>query len=181
MEKRISSNNRSPTGAYRSFDSGVGTLYIRRLKALSTQFAIYDKHDSLVYSVKPKKIALSRTFSVFDANEEPVAQIAQCLSLIVPKYRIRIEGGDEFVIKRKLSFSHDYLISSLPWTVLGDYSSFRYNVLDGNENVIFRIKKSSDYSFGRYEVEYTDARHKLHGVCIALAIDAAIAAIRNSR
>lgn len=153
---------------------------LRRVKALQNNLVIETISGKPLYFVKPKALATTKTLLVLDTGENAVAKIKQCISLIVPKYRVVIKDDATFSVTRKFSLSHDYLIKGIPWAVNGDFTSFKYRVLDQSEKTVFEINKDLNSWENRYVVKAFNSDCVLYGICIAIAIDAAISAVRSS-
>lgn len=153
---------------------------LHRMQFLRKKLSIEDGHGTGVYFVRPKTMAASKTFVVSDAEGNDLAKIRQCVSLILPKYRIDIDGAEPFFVKRKFSLSHDYSISGVPWIVEGDFTGFRYRVTDQAGRRLFEIHKEMNTWDDRYTLKVFDTGDALHGISIAIAIDAAISAVRKS-
>ena len=155
-------------------------LTLSRLRSLRKELTIETSNGRSIYSVKPKILAATKTYVVFDTEGNDVAEVAQCISLIVPKYRISIKNTTTFYVSRKFSLSHDYSIKGLPWIVNGDFTSFRYRVLDQDSKNLFEIRKELGRGDNRYVLRVFKPDYVLHGICLAIAIDAAISAIHSS-
>lgn len=156
------------------------TLVLSRVRSLQKELAIKTLNGRLLYFAKPKVLTASKTYVLLDAEGNDVARIAQCISLIVPKYQIVIKDEATFYVTRKFSLSHDYLIKGMPWVVAGDFTSFRYRVLDQSSSKIFEIRKGLNRWDNRYELKVFKPDYILHGICLAIAIDAAISAVHSS-
>ena len=155
-------------------------LMLSRIRSLQKESAIETINGRPLYLVKPTVPAATKTYVLVDTEGNDVAKIAQCISLIVPKYRIIIKDAATFYVTRKFSLSHDYSVKGIPWAVNGDFTSLRYHVFDQSNKTVFEIRKELNRWDNRYILRIFQSNFILHSICLAIAIDAAISAVSNS-
>lgn len=80
----------------------------------------------------------------------------------------------------KVGLFHDYLIDGMPWTISGNFIGYRYRVYNqSDKNAVFHIQKEANAWDNRYYLEVNNSDYILHGICLALAVDAAMSAMCN--
>ena len=154
-------------------------LVVQRLQTFGKKMQIVDVFGHQLYSVQSKIISMSKTYIVSDADGNKVATIQQRLSMVVPKYKICIVGTEPYFIRRNISLLHNYSFKGVPWKAYGDFLGYRYQVQNDREEILFAICKDLDSWNNRYALKIFDSQHTLQGICTALAIDAAICAVRS--
>lgn len=139
-------------------------------------FTVEDSTGSVLYAGKVYISPVSNKFIVFDRDEAKVAEITQMISLIVPKFRIRIKNEPAFTITRKLGFCVEYLIPKKQQVVRASADCDRYLVCDQNRNTLYEIIKDLHVTSHHYTLLLDDTQDCLEPFCIAIALDSAMRA-----
>ena len=151
-------------------------LYIKqRVFTYKDKFDIRNAFNQVEYKAIGKIIALSKRFNIEDSNGKKVAVIKKRIFSIFPQYKIKIVDGENYHLKRKLTFfKQKYKITPLDWELKGDFFDHNYDVVH-KHNKIMSIRKKWFKWGDTYELDIPNDSNALLCLCIAVAIDAEIA------
>ena len=153
---------------------------IKKRRAIGYQYDVSDGSGQILYQLQRKQLSFGNLSLVTDEAGNEVAKIRRMFSMIVPKYQIAICGQAPFSVRRKFSLSPSYLISGYPWTVMGASSRYRCYTDDTKPQLVFDFLRQVHSWTEETQVNIYHRDHILHGICIAVAINAAIDDIRRT-
>lgn len=151
-------------------------LYMKQ-KAFSwvDRFTIWEENGDARYFVKGEFLSWGKKLHVYNTQEEEVAFIRQKMLAWLPRYIIEADGREVCHIQKKFAFlSQQYALEGLPWHVEGDFWAHEYTMFDDNHEIM-RLSKHWFTLGDSYELNISNDQDDLLCLCVALAIDAAMA------
>ena len=151
-------------------------LYMKqKVFSWGDRFFVYDENGYERYSVEGEVFSWGKKLHVYDINGMEAAFIRQKVLSWMPRFFVEI--GDRVVceiVKEFTFFRQSYHIEGLPWHMDGDFWAHEYS-LDSNGRQIMRLSKKW-FTFGdSYELDIANPQDELLCLCIALAVDCALA------
>jgi uncharacterized protein YxjI len=143
------------------------------------RFFIKDESGSDRYAVEGELLSWGKKLHIFNANGAKVAFIRQKVWSWLPRFFVEIDGRMVCEIVKELTFFRQkYRVVGLPWVLDGDFWAHEYSLTE-NGREIMRLSKKW-FSWGdSYELDIDNPRHELLCLCVALAVDGALA-IQNA-
>ncbi|MDR1928199.1 MAG: LURP-one-related family protein [Oscillospiraceae bacterium] len=150
-------------------------LYIKqKVFSWKDRFFVKDEWEADRYHVEGEFLTLGKKLHVFDANGAQVAFLHQKVFSLMPRYFIEIDR-DTFELVKELTFLRPkFHITGLPLRLEGDFFAHDYALLDGDFSVM-RLSKHWFTWGDSYELDIADPRNELLCLCVALAVDCALA------
>ena len=154
-------------------------LYVRqKVFSWGDKFFVKDEEGNDLYSVQGEIISLGKKLHVFDPSGDEVAFIRQKLLSFLPRFFVEINGREVCqVVKEITLFRPRYRLDGLSWQLDGDYLAHEYSLTDGTRQIMSLSKKWLTWG-DAYELDIADPQNELVCLCVALAVDAALA-IKN--
>ena len=155
-------------------------LYIQqKVFSWRDRFSVKDADGADRYYAEGEVFSLGKQLHIYNSNGHAVAHIRQKLMSFTPKFEIEINGQIVCEIVRKFTIlDHDYYIDGLPWYLEGDFWGHDYSLINGNQ-VIMRLSKQWFTWGDSYLLNILNPEHELKCLCIALAVDCALAVKRR--
>jgi uncharacterized protein YxjI len=140
------------------------------------RFAIADENGNPRYAAQGEILSLGKRLRVYDGRGAEAAFIRQKVLSWLPRYFVEIGGQTVCVIVKELSFFRPkYRIEGLPWRLEGNFWAHDYWMSDTAGQTVMRLSKKW-FSWGdSYELDISEPQHELMCLCIALAVDCALA------
>lgn len=151
-------------------------LYIKQqVFSWKDRFTVGDEAGNIVFEAQGELFSWGRKLHVYNNSMQEVAFIRQKLMSFMPCYYIDIQGQEVCrIVKAFTFFSNNYRIEGIPWSVEGDFLAHEYRLHDGYTTLMQMSKKW--FTWGdSYELDIPNPNDALHCLCIALAIDCAMA------
>jgi uncharacterized protein YxjI len=140
------------------------------------RFYIKDADASDKYYAKGELSFFLKRLNVYDMGGQRLARITQEFNLFMPTFVIAVNEQTVCRIVKKFQFfRNDYYVEGLPWELEGDFWAHEYSLYEGGLSLMYLSKKW--FTWGdSYELHIADPQNELICLCIALAIDCAMAA-----
>lgn len=140
------------------------------------RFFAKDENGDDRYAVEGEIFSWGKKLHVYDSNGSEAAFIRQKVFSFMPRYFIEINGSVVCeIVKEFTLFRQSYRLEGLNWHLDGDIWAHEYS-LTSDGRPIMRLSKKW-FSWGdSYELDITDSRDELLCLCVALAVDCALAA-----
>jgi uncharacterized protein YxjI len=155
-------------------------LYIKqRVFSWLNRFYVKDEYNSDKYYAKGELTLLLKRLNIYNMDGRQIANIKQEFRFFMPSLIILIEGREICRIVKKFQFfRNDYYVEGLPWELEGDFWAHEYSMYEGGRTLMSLSKKW--FTWGdSYELHIEDSKNELICLCIALAIDCAMAVSRG--
>ena len=152
-------------------------LYIKqKVFSWRDRFIVKDERGNDRYAAEGEFFTWGKKLHIYDINGTEAAFIRQQVFSFMPRFFVEI-GGREVceIVKEFTFFRQSYRIAGLPWHLNGDIWAHEYSL---DDNIGSRIMQMSKIWFtwgDSYELDITDARNELLCLCVALAVDCAMA------
>ena len=152
-------------------------LYLKqKVFSWRDRFFAKDEYGNDRYAVEGELFTWGKKLHVYDSFGTEVAFIRQK----VWSWRLRyfIEIGGRVVcemVKEFTLFRPRYSLLGLSWQLDGDFWAHEYSLTDG-VRPIMRLSKKWFLWGDSYELDIADPRNELLCLCVALAVDCALAA-----
>jgi uncharacterized protein YxjI len=143
------------------------------------RFFIKDESERDRYSVEGEIFSWGKKLHVYDTGGNEVAFIRQKIMTFMPRFYVEIGGRvvcevvQEFTLLRP-----KYRLEGLPWRMEGDYWGHDYSLYNQNFTVM-RLYKHWFTWGDSYALEISDPKDELLCLCVALAVDCALAATKG--
>jgi uncharacterized protein YxjI len=155
-------------------------LYIKQqVFSWLDRFYVKDAESNDKYYAKGELTFFLKRLNVYDMSGKRIARLTQEFSWLRPTFVITIEGREVCRIVKKIQFlRNDYYVEGLPWELEGDFWAHEYGMYEGGHVIMTLSKKW--FTWGdSYELHINDPKNELICLCIALAIDCAMAASKQ--
>ena len=135
------------------------------------RFDIKDEQGNVDYQVEGSFFQIPKTFTIYDTQGRTVSQITKPFLTFLPRFEIRLNNGESFYIRKKLTFFRDkYEFDNLGLRVEGNIWDLDFRLLDDRDRVIAEITTklfhlTSTYQVIIYEEEYADL---VISLCVAI-------------
>ena len=155
-------------------------LKLYKPKPILSKFVIETIDGQLLYTIKRRSFLIRGSWVVYDISESKIANIAICFSLLVPKAKVTIAGGEKYYIKRKLSFENNYEIDGSLWKT--DCSMYAHNIaiLDESDRPIISASKVNGSWHNEYTLNVHQEDYLVRALCLIFAINALTALMRKN-
>ena len=151
-------------------------LYLKqKVFSWRDRFSVKDENGSDRYFVEGEIFTLGKQLRVYNMNGSEAAFIRQKLLSWLSRYYIEIGGRAVCeVVKEFTLFRQSYRIEGLPWHLDGDFWAHEYALHSNGRNIMRMSKKW--FTWGdSYELDIADPQDELLSLCVALAVDCALA------
>ncbi|MCL1820688.1 MAG: LURP-one-related family protein [Oscillospiraceae bacterium] len=155
-------------------------LYVKqKVFSWRDRFFVKDENGSDRYAVEGEILSLGKKLHVYDMNGTEVAFIRQKVMSWLPRFFVEVNGRVVCTIVKELTlFKQRYRLEGLPWHLDGDFWAHEYSLVENNRQIMRLSKKW--FSWGdSYELDIADPQNELMCLCVALAVDCALA-IQNA-
>jgi uncharacterized protein YxjI len=152
-------------------------LYIKqKVFSWRDRFFVKDEGGNDRYAAEGEFFTWGKKLHIYNENGFETAFIRQKVLSLMPRFFIEI-GGREIceIVKEFTFFKQNYRIAGLPWHLSGDIWAHEYSLEDYNGSQIMRLSKKWFTWGDSYELEIADAQNELPCLCVALAVDCAMA------
>lgn len=143
------------------------------------RFYVKDENGNDRYAVEGEIFSWGKKLHIYDVNGNEAAFIRQKVLAFLPRFFVEIGGQIACeVVKEFTFFRQSYRLEGLSWHLDGDIWAHEYSLTDSGRQIMRLTKKW--FTWGdSYELDITDPRDELLCLCVALAVDCAIA-VQNS-
>jgi uncharacterized protein YxjI len=143
------------------------------------KFNIADEQGSLRYYAEGELFTWGKKLHIYDSTGQEAAFIRQKLMSWLPRYYVEINGVTVAAVVKKFTFfKPSYRVEGLPWQMQGDFWAHNYVMHDGQRDIM-KLSKAWFTWGDSYELEIYDPRDELLCLCVALAVDCALAQENN--
>ena len=161
-------------------------LYMKqRVFSWVDKFNIVDEYGATRYYAEGELFSWGKKLHIYSNTGREVAFIRQKLMSWLPRYFVEINGVTVATVVKELTlFRQSYRVDGLPWRMEGNFWAHDYvmydNVMYDNNLEIMRMRKAWFTWGDSYELEIADPDNALLCLCVALAVDCAVAQSQNS-
>jgi uncharacterized protein YxjI len=151
-------------------------LYLKqKVFSWRDRFYVKDETGNDRFSVEGEIFTWGKKLHVYDANGDKIAFIRQKMWSWLPRYYVEIGGRVMCeVVKEVTFFKPRYHLEGLSWRLEGDFWAHEYSLTEDSRQIMGLSKKW--FTWGdSYELSITDPRDELLCLCVALAVDCALA------
>lgn len=151
-------------------------LYLKqKVFSWRDRFFAKDENGGDRFAVEGEFLSWGKKLHVYDSSGAKAAFIRQKVFSFLPRYFVEINGRVVCEIVKEFTLLRPkYRLEGLPWRVGGDFWAHEYSLCDQNRQVMRLSKKW--FTWGdSYELDITDPRDELLCLCVALAVDCALA------
>ncbi len=151
-------------------------LYMKqKVFSWADKFSIADEYGNTRYYVEGELFSWGKKLHIFNRSGQEVAFIQQKIMSWLPRYIVEINGVTVATVVKEISFFQpSYHVEGLPWQMKGDFWSHNYVMYDGRRDIM-RLSKAWFTWGDSYELEIYDPGKELLCLCVALAVDCALA------
>lgn len=152
-------------------------LYIKqKVFSWAGKFNIADEHGNTRYYAEGQLFSWGKKLHIYNNCGRELAFIRQKLMSWLPRYYVEIDGVTvASVVKELTFFRQSYRVEGLPWQMKGDLWEHNYVMYDHSSNEIMRMRKAWFTWGDSYELEIFNPDNELLCLCVALAVDCAVA------
>ena len=151
-------------------------LYLKqKVFSWRDRFTVKDESGNDRYVVEGKILTIGHKLFIYDMNGNEVAFIREKVLSWLDRFFIEMNGRVVCEVVKEFTFlKPKYRLEGLPWRMDGDFWGHNYSLHDGNRQVMRLSKKW--FSWGdSYELDIADSTNELMCLCVALAVDCALA------
>lgn len=156
-------------------------LYMKqKVFSWSDKFDVTDEDGAERYYVEGELFSWGKKLHIYDNRGREVAFIRQKLVSWLPRYFVEIDGVTVASVVKELTFLRSsYRVEGLPWKMEGNFWEHDY-VMHDNSREVMRLSKAWFTWGDSYQLEIFDPEKELLCLCVALAVDCAVAQSRNN-
>ena len=143
------------------------------------RFFIKDEYGEDRYAVEGELFSWGKKLHIYNSRGEEAAFIRQKIWSWLPRFYVEIDGRVVCeIVKEFTLFKPKYRVEGIPWRMEGDYFAHEYSLYDGQRQIMSMLKKW--FTWGdSYELYIPVPQDELLCLCIALAVDCAVAQQSN--
>jgi len=151
-------------------------LYLKqKVFSWRDRFFVKDENGNDRYSIQGEILSIGKRLRVYDSNGAEVAFIRQKVMSWLPRFIVEVDGREVCTIVKELAFfRQSYRVEGLPWHLSGDFWAHEYSLTE-NGREIMRLSKKWFTWGDSYELNIIDNQNELMCLCVALAVDCALA------
>ena len=152
-------------------------LYIKqKVFSWRDRFLVKDEVGNDRYTAEGEFFTWGKKLHIYYASGEEVAFIRQKVLSFMPRFFIEI-GGQVVceIVKEFTFFRQSYRLAGVPWHLSGDIWAHEYSLDDHSGMHIMRMSKKWFTWGDSYELDILDPQNELLSLCVALAVDCAMA------
>ena len=152
-------------------------LYIKQsVFSWRDRFTIRDEGGNDRYAAEGEFFTWGKKLYIYEASGAEVAFIRQKVLSFHPRFFVEI-GGREIceIVKEYTFFRQSYRIVGLPWHLNGDFWAHEYSLDNSSGQRIMRMSKEWFTWGDSYVLDIAEAQNELPCLCVALAVDCAMA------
>lgn len=169
-----------PAETYQRLSAGIKgrrnfmqLLIKQRVFSWTDKYDIYDGNGDVRYFVKGEFLSLGHRLRIYDASGNEVGLVKQKLLTILPVFELEQNGQVIGRVERRFTmFKPKYDVDFRGWRAEGDFLQWNYEVWQACSMVMRITKKLLSWG-DTYVLDIADPADELHGLMLALAIDAA--------
>ena len=157
-------------------------LYLKqRVFTWRDRFIVKDENENDRYAIEGEMFTWGKKLHVWDIQGREVAFIRQKVFSWMPRYVLEIDGRVVCEIVREFTIlKQSYRLEGLAWRLEGDFFAHEYSMHDNNQSIMRMSKKW--FTWGdSYELDIANPNDELLCLCVALAVDCAMASGNSSR
>ena len=144
------------------------------------RFYVKDEAGTDSYYIEGEIFSWGKKLHIYDISGREVAFIRQKVMSWLPKYFVEIDGRVVCeIIKEFTFFKQRYRLGGIPWRMDGDFWAHEYSLYD-NQRQIMRLSKKWFTWGDSYELDIAQPQDELMCLCVALAVDCALAQQSNN-
>ena len=153
------------------------TLYMKQaVFSWGDKFTVKDEYGQDRYYVQGEVFALGKKLHIYNVHGQEVAFIHQKLLSWMARYNIEIGGRPVCQVVQELALLRQkYRVEGLPWRMEGDFWAHEYELYSPSGPVM-RLSKEWFTWGDSYELDIAEPGDELLCLCVALAVDCALAA-----
>lgn len=157
-------------------------LYMKqKVFSWADKFNVADEHGVTRYSAEGELFSWGKKLHIYNNTGREVAFIRQKVMSWLPRYYVEIDGVTvASVVKEFTFFKQAYRLEGLPWRMEGDFWAHDYVMYDDSNHEIMRMRKAWFTWGDSYELEIHDPENAILCLCVALAVDCAVAQSQNN-
>ena len=158
-------------------------LYIKqKVFSWRDRFLVKDEVGNDRYAAEGKFFTWGKKLHIYNATGREVAFVRQKVMSLMPRFFVEV-GGREIceIVKEFTIVKQSYRIAGLPWHLSGDIWAHEYSLDDASGSQVMRMSKKWFTWGDSYELDIADAQNELACLCVALAVDCAMAVQSRSR
>ena len=156
-------------------------LYVKQ-KAFSwrDRFYVKDEKGNDRFVVEGEIFTWGKKLHVYNASGTEVAFIRQKVWSWLPRYFVEVGGCVVCeIVKEFTFFRQSYRLEGLSWRLDGDFWAHEYSLKDKGRQIMRLSKKW--FTWGdSYELDIANPQEELLCLCVALAVDCALASQQSS-
>lgn len=151
-------------------------LYLKqKVFSWRDRFFAKDEVGNDRYYAEGELFSWGKKLHIYDVNGNEVAFIRQKVFALLPRYFVEINGQVVCEIVKEFTFlRQSYRIEGMTWHLNGDFMAHEYSMNDGAREIM-RMSKQWFTWGDSYEMDIADPRDELLCLCVALAVDCAMA------
>ena len=152
-------------------------LYIKqKFFSWRDRFTVKDANGNDRYYVEGEIFSWGKRLHVYRADGTEAAYIRQRMFTWLPRYYVEIDGREVCHVVKEFTFLRPrYRLDGIPWHMEGDFFGHDYALTDGRRQVMYLSK--AWFTWGdSYELDIAEPGDELLCLCVALAVDCALAA-----
>jgi len=156
-------------------------LYLKqKVFSFRDRFYVKDDAGNDCYYVEGEIFTWGKKLHIYDSNGRKAAFIRQKVMSWLPRYYVEINGRVVCeVVKEFTFFKPSYRVEGLSWRLSGDFWAHEYSLADSGRQIM-RLSKQWFTWGDSYELNIADSKDALLCLCIALAVDCAMASQNSS-
>jgi uncharacterized protein YxjI len=152
-------------------------LYLKqKVFSWRDRFYVKDENGKDRFAVEGEIFTWGKKLHVYNESGTEVAFIRQKVWSWLPRYFVEIGGRVACEIVKEITFfKQRYRLEGLPWRLEGDFWAHEYSLNSNGGRQIMRLSKKW-FSWGdSYELDIVNPQDELLCLCVALAVDCALA------
>lgn len=157
-------------------------LYIKqKVFSWTDKFNVASESGATRYYAEGELFSWGKKLHIYSNTGREVAFIRQKVMSWLPRYFVEIDGAIvATVVKEFTLFRQSYRIEGLPWHMEGNFWAHDYVMYADDNREIMRMRKAWFTWGDSYELEIFDPESELICLCVALAVDCAVAQSQNN-
>jgi uncharacterized protein YxjI len=151
-------------------------LYLKqKVFSWRDRFYVKDEKGNDRFAVEGEILSWGKKLHVYNSGGVEVAFIRQKVWSWLPRFFVEVDGRVVCeVVKEFTFFRQRYRLEGLRWRLDGDFWAHEYSLND-NERQIMRLSKRWFTWGDSYELDIVDPQDEMLCLCVALAVDCALA------
>ena len=139
------------------------------------RFLIKDEAGNDRYTAQGEILSMGKKLRVYHAGGMEAAFIKQKVFSFLPRFLVEFNGHVVCeIVKEFTLFKQSYRLHGPPWHLSGDFWAHEYILME-NSQLIMQLSKKWFTWGDSYELDIPHPQNELICLCIALAVDCALA------